>query len=32
MRAMKTHLSFANLVGITTELLTVLAVDTQTSK
>jgi hypothetical protein len=29
---MKTQLSFANLAGITTELLTVLAVDTQTSK
>ena len=29
---MKTELSFANLAGITTELLAVLAVDTQTSK
>jgi leucyl aminopeptidase len=29
---MKTQLSFAKLAGITTELLTVLAVDTQTSK
>ena len=29
---MKTELSFANLSGISTELLTVLAVDTQTSK
>jgi len=29
---MRTHLSFANLAGIETELLTVLAVDAQTSK
>jgi leucyl aminopeptidase len=32
MKTMRTELSFANLAGIETELLTVLAVDAQTSK